>query len=257
MKRRTIYAIAVIISLGTLWGSGRNARAQSPDGELTAVITSPTDGQQLFGMVSISGSARHSGAFASYTLEYDDLSDPAEQWIPVQERVTQQVDNGVLGAWNTNLVPDGTYQLRLSVTLTTGDIGEYVVRGLRVINSAPTPVPTVPGSGLAATPLAITPGPSPTSPVEQPPSNNPNDGGAAGIVVENGQAAAPSLLDDNEPQAKTTVNVGRVQDAFCTGAIIGGGVFMLVLLYAVLHRRFRSSVQDPAWPQRDSSHRPY
>lgn len=256
MKWRIALAAFMILWLGALHPCPAPARAQAPDGEPVAEITSPAEGQQLFGMVSISGSARHPGAFASYTLEYDDLSDPAEQWFPVQEQVTQQVDNGVLGAWNTNLIPDSTYQLRLRVTLTTGDVGEYVVRGLRIANSAPTAVPTVQASGLGSTPLAITPGPSPTSLVQQPPSNNPG-GGSDDLDAVNEQAAAPSLLTRDEPATKTTINVERVQDALCVGAVITGGLFLLALSYGVIRGRFRPPVQDPAWPHRNTPQDPY
>ena len=256
MKWRIRWAMFVLAWLGVILPFTEPVRAQSPDGELVAVITSPVDEQQLFGMVSINGSAQHPGSFASYTLEYDDLSDPADLWLPVQERVTQQVNNSVLGAWNTNAIPDGIYQLRLRVTLSTGDVGEYVVRGLQVVNSAPTAVPTVAGSGQNNTPLAITPGPSPTSPVQQPPSNNPGES-STGLNPGNSQPAAPSLLTDDEPGAKTTINVGRVQDALCAGAVITGSLFLLTLSYAAIRERFRPKVQDTSWPHRNTPQDPY
>ncbi|WP_119073026.1 hypothetical protein [Aggregatilinea lenta] len=253
--KRLVMTVCMLVWLGVQPLCLPRMDAQAQDNELVAEITSPVEGQQLFGMVSIAGRARHPGAFASYTLEYDDLSDPAEQWIPVQERVSQQVAGGVLGVWNTNAVPDGTYQLRLRVTLTTGDAGEYSVRGLRVINSAPTPVPTLPGSVQNSTPQASTPGPSPTSPVQQPPSNNP--GSSAGPEAAIGQpddSSAP--VADEEPAVKTTVNLDRVQDAFCAGATITGALAVLVAAYVVIRRRVRPRTQEAPWPHRNPPHHP-
>lgn len=222
------------------------ARAQTED-EAIARITSPGDGQQLFGPAMIAGSARHPAAFASYTLEYDDLSIPLEEWLPVQERVTQQVDNGVLGVWDTAQVPDGIYQLRLRVTLTTGELAEYIVRNVRVVNSAPTPVPTVPGSAGDAT--VPTPGPSPTSPIQQPASVNPPGGGEASASdPPSDTPVTPGLLAaDEADSAGTSVNLARVRSAFCTGGYITLAVFAVFIAYRALLGRRDMRAGAPPW----------
>ena len=61
-------------------------------------------------------------------------------WGQAQPPVQQQVRDGVLGTWNTSLVPDGFYRLRLCVFLDDGRTGEYIASNLRVANSLPTPV---------------------------------------------------------------------------------------------------------------------
>jgi hypothetical protein len=223
--------------------------AQGPDG-LIAEITSPGSGEQLFGQINIVGSAAHPTAFASYTLEYDNLNEPAEQWFLVQERVTQQVQDGVLGAWNTSLVPDGAYQLRLRVVMTTGEIGEFVVSNLRVINSGPTPIPTA--SGLGASAVEPTPGPSPTSPIVQPPSNNPAPESLAGLDDPGGEPVEPAAANiepASEPQAR--INLGRVRSAFCAGAYLAVILFAIMLGYLVVRRRLQPYTQRTAWTSRD------
>ena len=175
MLRRLVLVLAVVpLWAGLSSGFSGAVRAQSPD-QTTAIITSPADGQQLFGLVNITGGASHPSAFDYYTLEYNDQGDPTASWLLVQPLVQQQRQNDILGAWNTNMVPDGVYRLRLRVFLTDGEVGgEFVVSNLRVINSQPTPVPTI---GVSETSLnAPTPGPSPTSPIQQPASNNPSAG---------------------------------------------------------------------------------
>ena len=117
MRRRlgTFIAVTFLLIGGMAAGFNRPVAAQDPAG-VSAQITAPTDGARLFGLVTITGSAAHPTAFSAYTLEYKDLREPAAPWFLVQERVTQQVQDGVLGAWNTIMVPDGftTAAARLS-----------------------------------------------------------------------------------------------------------------------------------------------
>lgn len=240
MSRRLYIILSLTIALaGFMPGVSSPApiaRAQSAD-QARAIISSPADGQQLFGLVNILGSAEHPTAFARYTLEYDDLSDPTVTWLLVQPAVQQQVHQGILGTWNTNVVPDGVYRLRLRVFLDDGQVIEYVVSNLRVINRAPTPVPTVPLAEVAPAAQPVTPGPSPTSPIVQPPSNNPVQRDM--VDLENRPAA------DNPPdtgslptrQNTTRVNLARVREAFCAGFYLAMGVFALIIIYSLARRR--------------------
>ncbi len=81
MARRLGFFLVVILCLGIL----PKTHAQIPEG-MVVVITSPVPGQQLFGQYEIIGIATHTTAFDSYILEYDDLSQPALDWQPVQSR---------------------------------------------------------------------------------------------------------------------------------------------------------------------------
>ncbi len=223
--------------------------AQDADGPV-AVITGPTEGQQLFGQVTITGSAYHAAMFGSYTLEYNNLREPGSPWFLVQPRVQQQVQDGVLGTWNTNLLADGPYALRLSVFLTDGQVAEFVVSNLRVINSEPTPVPTVAGE-LMGTADAPTPGPSPTSPIEQPPSNNPS-----GIITGlddpgGGSDLAPPPNTAPETETTTRINTDRIRGAFCGGVYLTLGVFGVMLVYLVIRGRLRPFTRRLLWQIQD------
>ncbi|MBN1565372.1 MAG: hypothetical protein JXA10_16115, partial [Anaerolineae bacterium] len=190
-------------------------------------------------LATITGSAGHPSAFDSYTLEYNNLSDPNAPWTLAQEAVRQQVQDSVLGAWNTIFVPDGVYALRLRVTLTDGQVGETIVSNLRVINSEPTPVPP-PATGLTE---ATSVGPTPTSAIEQPPSNNPspdqNDSGDTGNVMSGSAGSNVATTNSNQPTTETRINTGRVQSAFCTGVYLTFGVFAIMIVYSLLRGRFR------------------
>jgi hypothetical protein len=249
MLRRLGFALAVVILCAALSPVSLGAvRAQSPD-QTTAIITSPVDGQQLFGLVNITGGASHPSAFDYYTLEYNDQGDPTASWLLVQPLVQQQRQNDVLGAWNTNMVPDGVYRLRLRVFLTDGEVGgEFVVSNLRVINSQPTPVPTVGSSDTSLN--APTPGPSPTSPIQQPASNSPSAGQFSG------QDTASTFPDAAEASAQRTekttrINTGRVRGAFCTGVYLTLGIFGVMVLYRLTRRHLRPYTRPLNWPAQD------
>lgn len=216
-------------------------------GTAEASITAPASGEQLFGQVTITGTASHPILFASYTLEYDSLSDPAVQWLLVQPRVSQQVEENVLGVWNTNVIPDGVYQLRLRVALTDGQTIETTVSNLRVINSEPTPIPTNPAAmGDTALP---TPGPSPTSLIQQPPSNNPDDTVISGLDTLDQPATSPDSADTGNSERR--VNFGRIWRAFCSGVYLTLVLFALMIVYVGLRTRLRPYTQRLVWQLED------
>lgn len=243
MRRLGVILAVAVFAAGVI---SNHATAQD---EIIAVITAPVDGQQLFGPVNITGSAGHTTAFASYRLEYDNMNDAAQQWFLVQEPVTQQVQDSVLGTWNTSMVPDGVYQIRLVVFLNDEQSGEFIVSNLRVVNSQPTPVPTV-GSGLAdITQSTVTPGgPTPTSPIVQPPSNNPN-------TEELLAPAATESFIGSETAATSAetrrINFSRVRDAFCSGVYLAVGIFGIMLVYSMLRRRLRPYTRRLVWQTPD------
>jgi hypothetical protein len=188
-------------------------------------------------------------------LEYNDLGDPNAPWLLVQPRVQQQVKNSVLGTWNTNLVPDGTYRLRLRVFLQDGQVGEFVVSDLKVVNSVPTPVPT-PASGLVtgATPQAPTPGPSPTSPIVQPPSSNPSSGEVAlppGADDESGTGESGPVNLAPTTRNTARINISRVRSAFCTGVYLTLGIFGVMLGYVLVRARLRPFTRRLMWQIQD------
>ncbi len=111
----------------------------------------------------------------SYFVEFrqlaPDLSIPDEDaaWFPATLPVTERVLADELGRWNTKVVPDGLYELRLRVNTSGGDPVFHVVSPLRVENDLPpfveTPTPTMiptqpvptaqPRPTLQATPTAL------------------------------------------------------------------------------------------------------
>ena len=90
--------------------SGALPTEQTQPSDLPAVIDSPANGDQASGVLSILGRAS-SPEFESYELEYhgDDGN-----WVVLMDSPTP-VEGGVLGVWDTTLLPSGLYTLRLTV----------------------------------------------------------------------------------------------------------------------------------------------
>ncbi|NOZ72368.1 MAG: hypothetical protein GXP38_10740 [Chloroflexi bacterium] len=132
-------------------------------------ISYPPETELVRGVVDIRGTATHPD-FWKYELAAAPYG--TQNWfnITVSEIPVQ---DGVLGSWNTQTVPDGTYTLRLRVVHRDGNYDEFKVQRILVANSLPTetptpeisPTPTVTPTPIppTATPVFITPEiPTPT-----------------------------------------------------------------------------------------------
>ncbi|WP_182865076.1 FG-GAP-like repeat-containing protein [Rhodopirellula sp. JC639] len=82
----------------------------------TAIITSPADNGTAVGMVSITGTADHEN-FGAYTLSYRRADETSFTEIL---RSTTPVVDGELGVWDTSLLLNDEYVIRLQVATTEG-----------------------------------------------------------------------------------------------------------------------------------------
>lgn len=104
----------------------------------------------------------------SYYLEVAEYgADPATAlWTPITLPTRNPVTSGVIARWDTTLVPDGVYNLRLHVILTSFEEQFFVVGPLRVANE----LVRLDGSS----PVIVAPQPTPEPPaVEPPPADTP------------------------------------------------------------------------------------
>ena len=170
------WLFATLLTLALFLPTGASAQAGT-----TIRITAPASGDVLQGLVDITGTSAVDGFFAS-ELSFAYVSDPTSTWFLIYN-TDQPVTDGLLAAWDTNLVTDGDYTLRLRVTQQDGTILETLVTGLRVRNQTPTetatPAPTFtpgPADTPIPSPLPPTPMPAPTStrqPMPTPLPSNP------------------------------------------------------------------------------------
>ena len=99
-------------------------------------ISAPASGAILRGLVDIIGTSAVDGFFSA-ELSFAYASDPAQTWFLITN-LNVPTSDGLLAQWDTNLVTDGNYDLRLRVTLQDGTTLETFVSGLRIRNLTPT-----------------------------------------------------------------------------------------------------------------------
>jgi hypothetical protein len=215
--------LVILISL-TLLGSAQ--AAPLPQGADIAQITAPAAGQALAGLVTISGSANHP-EFARYELAYGPDPNPNDAWQPFAEG-NQPVENGTLGTWNTSVIADGQYALRLRVIRKDSNYSEGFARGLQVSNSGPVgtptsipPAPTFPAEA-ATLPAEEAVQPISTVMVEQPPTSVPDAPASANATPR------PTQVARSFTPIAETVNFSQWGSTCLSGMALTVGLFMLV-----------------------------
>lgn len=204
------------------------APARSPqEQEPEAVITSPRDRAVVRGRVSIQGTATHP-EFWKYEVAYGPEPNPSDQWILIGAVHETQVVDNVLETWDTTLLSDGNYSLRLRVVRRDGNYQEYFVREIAVANTQPTDTPTpavTPTSTHTPTPLP----PTPTIVIELPvlPSPTPRPLPTIAPVIRPTPTPEPSFFN---------INIPDLGGAFCQGAGAAAFLFLLVGLLFLLRR---------------------
>lgn len=223
-RAKLIIMLIALISLSLLQPV---QAAPQPQGQDIAQITSPSDGQTITGLVAITGSADHP-SFARWELAYGPDPNPADAWQPFTEG-NQPVLNGTIGTWNTGVVADGGYMLRLRVIRQDSNYSEAFIRGLQVSNSAPIGTPTsIPPAATfpaeqptftvqeAAQPIA-------TVMVEQPPTSAPE-----ARTVQTSQPQGGTTSRRNSTAAASSVNLGQFGAACLNGVVLVAGMFVVL-----------------------------
>ena len=205
-------------------------------------ITSPEQGSSVSGPVPIVGTATGT-PFARYELSYKESSRGDEAYSYFDGE-TRQVVNGQLGVWHTDILPPGTYTLRLRVVRPDGNYGEFFVHNITVSRDPITPTPDEP----TPTPIPIdtpTPYPQPTvaevrveqpniegaadEPTATPPPPSQSNGGdttedQSSSTNQNSAVQQPGILGD----LGETFALERLRSRFFTGVRWSAGLFLLL-----------------------------
>jgi hypothetical protein len=105
-------------------------------------ITSPSEGESVRGEVTITGTATDPD-FWKYELHYNPVPGNPALWTALPgSPFTTAVVEGELAVWDTTAVSDGTYALLLRVVRKDGNFDDYVVKGIKVVNTEPEATPT-------------------------------------------------------------------------------------------------------------------
>lgn len=224
MRCGLTWGVIALINLGLFHSVQAAPHWQAQD---IAQITSPTDGQAIAGLVTITGSADHPD-FARWELAYGPDPNPNDAWQPFAEG-NQPISNGTIGTWNTGVVADGGYMLRLRVIRKDSNYSESFVRGLKVSNSAPIGTPT------SIPPAATFPAEQPTFSaaeagqpvatimVEQPPTSIPE-----ARPAQTAQPQANTAARRNTTSTSSSFNLGQFGSACLNGAILVVGLFVVL-----------------------------
>lgn len=225
-KRMLVVGLGLLMVLLAVGQVGRAA----PLLQAQSMITYPPDGARVSGQVEVRGVARHPN-IDFYQVRYAPGAQPegGSQWVDFAIVEGRQVENDVLGTWDTTQLPDGQYTLALAVWGINDPNNPYLyfATSLTVDNTdpvvTPTPVEEVEPTQVVAT---ITPGPTPTPvAVEQPPTVTPRPTPTFSPSALETPTVAP------EGPSDLALNVGQIRDGFCTGGMIAVGLLTVWGLY--------------------------
>lgn len=204
----------------------------APRYQARSVITYPTEGMVLSGVVEVTGIATHPN-IRSYQVRYAAGPRPAadSQWVDFAIVEGVQVENGVLGTWDTTTVPNGLYTLALAVWGVDDPASPYVffVNNLTVDNSQPlppTPTPEPPTPEPLPTPVLETPTPVA---VELPPTSTPLPS-----PTPTATPAGPASSESSENgggKLEMPIDFAQLRTAFFSGSKITLFLFALWGLY--------------------------
>ncbi|MEN6434377.1 MAG: hypothetical protein ABFD58_01020 [Anaerolineaceae bacterium] len=143
-----IKSISTFLVLCTIFLSNAGFLAfQQPD------VEAPSPGDVLKGLVEIKGTATGE-EFASYDVAFTYAEDTTGTWFIIQSS-EQPVEKGVLALWDTTVIADGIYRLRVQQYSSTGEVETILIENLRIRNYSPVetkvPHPTEENSFVEAT----------------------------------------------------------------------------------------------------------
>lgn len=238
-KQQTLFKYLVALTLLTLLVVGLTPfatvmAAPALQGQDLAVISAPASNAVVRGQVQITGSSDHP-SFQFYIIELSPEPVTGNQWQIIGATRNTPVINGVLETWDTTLIPDGSYTLRLRTVRLDGNYTEGFSQQVVVANTQPlptdTPVPTeevvVPSGPPTETPTPLPP--TPTVSIEQPIVETPTP-----RPVE---TSAPLEDPDEVTSFIPTVSgfsLTPLRDACLYGAGVMLGVFLLFGFLAAL-----------------------
>jgi hypothetical protein len=213
---------AIILALGLLLAAVPGLL--KTQAQTLGQIASPRDQASVRGLVPIEGSATHS-EFQKYEIHFGTEPNPGDQWTPIGgSPFTVPVVQGRLGLWDTTIIPDGVYSLRLRLVRLDGNYDEYFVRGIQVVNTRPTNTPTAQATPTPSQPTD-TPAPTPTIVIGVPTVASPTPKPTA--------TPLPTALPTETPEP-VNLPFQNVSDAACWGVGATAAAFLGIGLFFAL-----------------------
>ena len=223
MDRRAVaLGIALVFCLLAGMAVHADPLAQQPQVQ----ITSPEMGAEVRGVVPIMGSASVP-SFQFYKVEFGVGPNPA-QWAVIGELHQQPVINGQLAVWDTRVLPDGVYTLRLQAVKMDGNWEEFLVRQIAIVNTRPTSTPTTDATATPDRPTV-----TPTAEATPTPEVTPTLMIIAPTAALEQPTPTPTLSRPVQ-QRDLPVNPDNWLQSFIYGGIAMGTIFVLMgIVFAV------------------------
>lgn len=180
-------------------------------------ISSPQAGETLRGQVEIMGNwdapnfSSAELAF-SYASPNENAANLADTWFNIQT-FSQPVEGAVIAVWDTTLLTDGDYTLRLHVHLLDGSFQDVLVQDLKIRNDIPVPTEVVPANTSFPQLIATDLPPALTEPP------------ATGVT--------PYFVPTPLPLNPASVTISSIYSTFGRGALI---VLVLFIFFSLLLR---------------------
>ncbi len=239
MRLTQMLRYGILLGLCLLLGLAQPGLSAPLPQERVWLVTYPSDGTNVSGEITITGTATHPN-FSSYGLLYAPGPSPtaSSQWIPVVFGVQTMVVNGPLATWDTTGVPNGQYTLALAVYEVGNDTPNlHFVNNITVQNDPPTPTPTpTPEPEETPPPDGPTPEGPPAGPtVVQPPTATPRP---TGTPVPGQTPTASDEPDERDPLLEA-FSTHAMREAVCSGAWIAVILYAIGGLYFAARAAFR------------------
>ncbi len=241
IKKRGIIALPLII-IAILWLVENSAVIAAPQGQGQdlAIITEPANNAVLQGTVQIIGSADHP-TFQFYIVEFHPEPVTNDRWQIIGDIHDTPAVDTVLETWNTALVPDGSYTLRLRTVRLDGNYTEFFAQQVVVSNAQPLPTDTPTPEPTSATSPTSTPTdvpPTATIVIEQPVVDTPTPR----PVETSAPLQDPEASGDSFMPAVSGFSVFPLRDACLYGAGVMLSVFLLFGFLSVLRLFFKGFI---------------
>lgn len=211
------FFVFILLATALIFSSSL-ARAQSAN-PTKGEIKNIGDGDAVRGLVGIEGTTGIEGAL-SWELAFGYADDTTGTWFLINEG-EEPVKNGTLTNWDTSTITDGTYNLRLTILFDGNRRSHLIIQDVRIRNYTPietdTPTPTI-----TSTPFTITPFPSQTPTITQIPTNTP-------------VADTPTPLPTNPVE----ISSRDINNSLARGAAGVMALFIVAGLYATIKKNFR------------------
>ncbi|MFO7322361.1 MAG: hypothetical protein DIU68_011560 [Chloroflexota bacterium] len=136
------------------------------------VITFPSVTCHAYGVIDVRGTVNPPG-LQSYFLEAapvdPDTPEEAIRWLPVTLPRREPVEDGIIARWDTTLLPDGDYRLRLRIALVSGETRTEEIGPIGICNELAGPQ-EAPGAETGPSLQPVTPAPTEAGPPTETPT---------------------------------------------------------------------------------------